>query len=138
MKSGIFSFFLLIATLVVTAAVATYADVTMAQNSGSAQAQANAPQPLKQVEPQYVCMVTNKLYDKSQIPVVVGDKTYYGCCQMCEAKLKEDPASRMATDPVSGKEVDKSTTVIGAAPDGQVYYFESVEDLTAYGKTANQ
>ncbi len=129
---------LLIMALLLTAAVTIYAGVSMAENSDSTPAEVNAAQPLKQVESKYVCMVTNQLYNKEQIPVVVGDKTYYGCCQMCEAKLKEDPSSRMAVDPVSGKEVDKSTAVIGASADGKVYYFESVEDLTAYGKTAGQ
>jgi YHS domain-containing protein len=129
---------LLIAALVLTAAVTIYEGVSMAQSSDSSPAQVNTAQPLKQVESKYVCMVTNQLYDKEQIPVAVGDKTYYGCCQMCEAKLKEDPSSRTAIDPVSGKEVDKSTAVIGASADGKVYYFESVEDLTAYGKTASQ
>lgn len=132
MNSGISRTVLLfIVTLVLSAAAVLYAGVAIAQDSGSGQ-------PLKQVEPQYVCMITNQLYDKVQIPVVVEDKTYYGCCQMCEAKLKEDPLSRMAVDPVSGKEVDKSTAVIGASPDGKVYYFESLEDMTAYGKTAGQ
>lgn len=129
---------LLIMALLLTAAVTIYAGVSMAENPDSTPAEVNAAQPLKQVESKYVCMVTNQLYNKEQIPVVVGDKTYYGCCQMCEAKLKEDPSSRMAVDPVSGKEVDKSTAVIGASADGKVYYFESVEDLTAYGKTAGQ
>jgi YHS domain-containing protein len=124
--------------LLLTAAFTIYAGVSMAENPDSSPAQADADQPLKQVESKYVCMVTNQLYNKEQIPVVVEDKTYYGCCQMCEAKLKEDPTSRMAVDPVSGKEVDKSTAVIGASADGKVYYFESVEDLTAYGKTSNQ
>jgi YHS domain-containing protein len=124
--------------LLLTAAFTIYAGVSMAENPDSSPAQADAAQPLKQVESKYVCMVTNQLYNKEQIPVVVEDKTYYGCCQMCEAKLKEDPTSRMAVDPVSGKEVDKSTAVIGASADGKVYYFESVEDLTAYGKTSNQ
>jgi YHS domain-containing protein len=109
-----------------------------AQNQGSDSTQANAQPELKQVESKYVCMVTNQLYGKEQIPVAVEGKMYYGCCQMCEAKLKEDPSSRMATDPVSGKEVDKSTAVIGAAPDGKVYYFENVEDLRAFGNTTNQ
>jgi YHS domain-containing protein len=124
--------------LLLTAAFTIYAGVSMAENPDSSPAQADAAQPLKQVESKYVCMVTNQLYNKEQIPVVVEDKTYYGCCQMCEAKLKEDPSSRMAVDPVSGKEVDKSTAIIGASADGKVYYFESVEDLTAYGKTSNQ
>jgi hypothetical protein len=32
------------------------------------------------------------LYDNEQIPVAVDGKMYYGCCQMCEAKLKEGPS----------------------------------------------
>jgi YHS domain-containing protein len=39
---------------------------------------------------------------------------------------------------VSGKRVDKSTAVIGAAPDGKVYYFENAEDLKAFAKTQGQ
>jgi len=129
---------LLIFALVLTAALSLYTVQASAQNQGSDTTQANTSTDLKQVESKYVCMVTNQLYDKEQIPVAVEGKMYYGCCQMCEAKLKEDPSSRMATDPVSGKEVDKSTAVIGAAPDGKVYYFESIEDLRAFGSTTNQ
>jgi YHS domain-containing protein len=129
---------LLIFALVMTAALTFYIVEASAQNQGSGSAQANTPAELKQVESKYVCMVTDQLYDKEQIPVAVDGKTYYGCCQMCEAKLKGDPSSRMAADPVSGKEVDKSTAVIGAAPDGKVYYFENAEDLKAYANTQGQ
>jgi YHS domain-containing protein len=123
---------ILIFSLVLIAALTLYMGEAGAQNQGTI-----SPE-LKQVESKYVCMVTNQLYDKEQIPVAVDGKTYYGCCQMCEAKLKEDPSSRMATDPVSGKEVDKSTAVIGAAPDGKVYYFENAEDLKAFANSQNQ
>jgi len=123
---------ILIFSLVLIAALTLYMGEASAQNQG------NISPELKQVESKYVCMVTNQLYDKEQIPVAVDGKTYYGCCQMCEAKLKEDPSSRMATDPVSGKEVDKSTAVIGAAPDGKVYYFENAEDLKAFANSQNQ
>jgi YHS domain-containing protein len=123
---------ILIFSLVLIAALTLYMGEAGAQNQGT-----TSPE-LKQVESKYVCMVTNQLYDKEQIPVAVDGKTYYGCCQMCEAKLKEDPSSRMATDPVSGKEVDKSTAVIGAAPDGKVYYFENAEDLKAFANSQNQ
>ena len=129
---------LLIFALVLTAALTLYTVQASAQNQGSDTTQANTSTDLKQVESKYVCMVTNQLYDKEQIPVAVDGKTYYGCCQMCEAKLKEDPSSRMATDPVCGKEVDKSTAVIGAAPDGKVYYFENAEDLKAFANTRGQ
>ena len=123
---------ILIFSLVLIAALTLYMGEAGAQNQGI-----TSPE-LKQVESKYVCMVTNQLYDKEQIPVAVDGKMYYGCCQMCEAKLKEDPSSRMATDPVSGKEVDKSTAVIGAAPDGKVYYFENAEDLKAFANSQNQ
>jgi len=123
---------ILIFSLVLIAALTLYMGEASAQNQGTI-----SPE-LKQVESKYVCMVTNQLYDKEQIPVAVDGKTYYGCCQMCEAKLKEDPSSRMATDPVSGKEVDKSTAVIGASPDGKVYYFENAEDLKAFANSQNQ
>jgi YHS domain-containing protein len=123
---------ILIFSLVLIAALTLYMGEAGAQNQGT-----TSPE-LKQVESKYVCMVTNQLYDKEQIPVAVDGKMYYGCCQMCEAKLKEDPSSRMATDPVSGKEVDKSTAVIGAAPDGKVYYFENAEDLKAFANSQNQ
>jgi YHS domain-containing protein len=84
------------------------------------------------IESRYVCMINNQSFSKEQIPVEVDGKTYYGCCQMCEARLKSDPGSRRAVDPFSGNEVDKAVAVTGAAPDGTVYYFESEENLKAF------
>src|SRR3990170_6550898 len=72
----------------------------------------------------HVCMVNNMDMGKPQIPVKVGDQTYYGCCKMCEGILKKDRSARFAKDPVSGKEVDKAKAVIGAKPNGEVLYFE--------------
>lgn len=93
---------------------------------------ASAEIQLREVENSKVCMINNKLFAEEQIPVQVEGKTYYGCCEMCEAKLKENPQSRMAIDLVSKKEVDKATAVIGAGPDGKVYYFESEENLKSF------
>ena len=139
MNTRIFSISsLMIFSLCLIAALTLFLNEPRAQNSGTDNTQAVTSPGLTQVESKYVCMVTNQLYDKEQIPVAVDGKTYYGCCHMCEAKLKEDPASRTAIDPVSGKEVDKSTAVIGAAEDGKVYYFESPEDLRAFGNSTNQ
>ena len=87
---------------------------------------------LVQVESKYVCMMTDHLFPKEQIPVVVENKTYYGCCEMCEARLKANAESRVAVDPVSGEQVDKAVAVIGATPAGGVYYFESVENLKSF------
>jgi len=96
-------------------------------------AEPEAPFPtLHRVEAQYVCMVNNKMFSVVQIPVEVEGKTYYGCCQMCEARLKQDAAIRKAVDPVSGAEVDKADAVIGAKRDGSVYYFETEENYEAF------
>jgi YHS domain-containing protein len=87
---------------------------------------------LKQVEAKYVCMINNQVFQKEQIPIKVGKQTYYGCCDMCKERLGKDPKSRVAVDPVSKKEVDKSKAVIGADAEGTVYYFENAENLNRY------
>lgn len=93
-------------------------------------------EPLERVEPVRVCMVNNTVFPRDQIPVEVDGKTYFGCCEMCKGRLAKDAAVRTATDPVSGKPVDKATAVIGAGPDGKVQYFESEETFAKYGKGA--
>lgn len=89
---------------------------------------------VSEVDSKYVCMVTNKLFPNTQIPVEVADKTYYGCCEMCKAQLAENPSKRVATDPVSGNIVDKADAVIGAAQNGSVYYFENKANLDSFSK----
>lgn len=97
-----------------------------------AQSMAHAGQLKKVSDPSYVCMVNNTIMNKPQIPVKVGDTTYYGCCEMCSGTLKKDRKARFATDPVSGKEVDKATAVIGAKANGEVLYFESEKTFQTF------
>ena len=87
---------------------------------------------LRIVETINVCMVNNMDMGKPQIPVKVGDQTYYGCCKMCVGTLNKDRSARFATDQVSGKEVDKAKAVIGAKPNGEVLYFESEKNLQSF------
>lgn len=87
---------------------------------------------LRQIEPRFVCMVNNSLFDRPQIPVEVGGKTYFGCCPMCKERLATDAELRQSMDPVSGRMVDKATAVIGVLPSGAVVYFESEENLAAH------
>ena len=93
---------------------------------------------LQRVEAKFVCMITDKHFDTKQIAVPVGDNTYYGCCEMCVQKLNANRDSRYAIDPVSGARVDKSQAVLGAGPDDTVYYFESVETLRAFDRSADE
>ena len=79
-----------------------------------------------------VCMVNNQFMGRPQIPVEVGGKTYFGCCEMCKKRLADNPAARAANDPVSGKPVDKATAVIARRASGEVLYFESAENFERY------
>src|SRR5687768_677730 len=87
---------------------------------------------LTKVETQMVCMINEHAMGKPQIPVEVDGKTYYGCCEMCKKALAENDEKRAATDPVTGKKVDKATAVIAAQEDGRVFYFESNETLAKH------
>lgn len=87
---------------------------------------------LERVPVDHVCMVNDTYFPKPQIPVAVGSKTYFGCCEMCKGRLATDTVVRTATDPVSGKPVDKATATIGALPSGKVLYFENEKNLKAY------
>lgn len=95
-----------------------------------------AAEPIERVDAKRVCMITNAYFPKDQIPVQVDGKTYFGCCEMCKGKLSSDATSRTATDPISGKPVDKATAVIGATPDGKVLYFENDSTFTQYKNRA--
>ena len=96
------------------------------------QSQKPKEESLVQVEAKYVCMINNQVFDKEQIAIEVENRTYYGCCAMCKDKLRNDAKSRVATDPVSGKKVDKAKAVIGASSDGKVFYFENAENLKKF------
>lgn len=86
----------------------------------------------RQVEPSMVCMTNNRDMGKEQIPVNVGDQTYYGCCKMCAKTLSKNAESRQAVDPVTGNKVDKAKAIIGALPGGDAYYFESEKSFKAF------
>jgi YHS domain-containing protein len=84
------------------------------------------------VQARFVCMITNKVFVEEQIRIPLDDRVYYGCCQMCVAKINDNKESRYTTDPVTGKRVNKADAVIGADESGAVYYFESNETLDAF------
>jgi len=93
---------------------------------------------LTKVEPKTVCMINEHAMGKDQIPVEVEGKTYYGCCEMCKKALASDASKRVATDPVSGKQVDKATAVIAAQEDGRVFYFENDANLAKWNEKAKK
>jgi len=93
-------------------------------------------QPIVRVAADHVCMGmgVNRVFDKELLPAVVEGKTYFGCCEGCQATLQKDPKSRIAVDPVTGKVVDKATAVIGALPNGVVRYFENEQTMKQFAQ----
>ena len=81
------------------------------------------------------CMVNDAYMGKTQIPVPVNGKTYYGCCEMCVGKLTNDETARIGIDPFSKKPVDKTEAyIVVMKAEGDVAYFESQENYLKYIK----
>ena len=87
---------------------------------------------VKQINAKNVCFMNKTRFNHGLKSVNVDGKTYYGCCPDCLEKLKSDPAARVDTDPVSGKQVDKATAVIGVDKAGKIYFFENIENLKKF------
>ncbi|MFT2008709.1 hypothetical protein ACMA1I_08545 [Pontibacter sp. 13R65] len=84
---------------------------------------------------EFVCMVNNAYMGKAQFPVEFEGKQYYGCCQMCVKAIQNERRVRVALDPYTGKEVDKSFAFIALKPgsvNGEVFYFESEATFESY------
>ena len=89
----------------------------------------------EQIPNELVCMVNDAFMGIEQIPVEAEGKTYYGCCQMCVAKIKENTDNvRYTIDPYSGEKVDKAEAFIAFKPGQQkeVLYFSSEGNYNAY------
>jgi len=80
-----------------------------------------------------VCMVNNQFMGRDQIPMQFEDRTYYGCCAGCVTRIQSDPSVRVATDPVTGHQVDKATAVMAQDSEGNVQYFESQGSFAQFG-----
>ncbi|MBI3600169.1 MAG: hypothetical protein HY097_05955 [Nitrospinae bacterium] len=96
--------------------------------------QAHGGLSLQRVQLEQVCMVNDSFGGKPQIPVIVDDKTYYGCCPGCAERIKNDLSVRIATDPLSGAKVDKAKAVTGANDKGNVFYFENEENFEKFAE----
>lgn len=77
-------------------------------------------------------MVNDQFMGRTQIPVLVDGRTYYGCCAACKDKLEKQPSVRTARDPVTGEDVDKAKAVIVQDASGKVLYFASEATLRRY------
>jgi len=87
---------------------------------------------VKKIEPKTVCMAMDVVAGASLPAVVVAGKSYYYGTTDCSEQLVSDAARRVAIDPVTHKEVDKSEAVVAVTPEGKVLYFESDKTLAQY------
>lgn len=82
-----------------------------------------------------VCMVNNAYMGKDQFEVPYDGKTYYGCCNMCVERIPNDETARKATDPFTGKEIDKANAyIVLKDQQGNVDYFENEENYKKFSQ----
>lgn len=84
-----------------------------------------------------VCMVGDEIKFKEIRPVNIDGKTYWACCDKCEAKLNRNyKDTRFTTDPYSGIKISKADAVIFQNPEkkGKVLFFESSSNYNEYLK----
>jgi len=86
-----------------------------------------------------VCMVNDAFMGIKQFPVPMGDKMYYGCCEKCVDKIKNNRQLRYAKDPLTGEEVDKASAfiVMKSKEDHSVYYFKSEDNYNKFQSSNN-
>jgi YHS domain-containing protein len=91
------------------------------------------------LQTELVCMVNDAYMGIKQFPVPVENKMYYGCCEQCVDKIKDNENIRYTKDPFTGEKVDKALAfiVMKSEADRSVYYFKSKDNYLQYLKTLN-
>lgn len=113
--------------------IAALAAVTLAAASATGAARAATPD-VSVPERSRVCMMQDSVMTTPAIPLSHGGKTYYGCCEMCKAKIAAEPTRyTVARDPVSGAAVDKATAEL-LSVDGRVLYFQSAANRDTFAR----
>ncbi|MFQ5353855.1 MAG: hypothetical protein ACE5DR_02810 [Thermodesulfobacteriota bacterium] len=106
--------------------------------AGTAATPEDPAQWLKRVDNNDVNMVTNRLSVKGQKAVHLDGKDYYVPNDEYGLAFSLNPSLRFATDPVTGRKVDKSGALVYADYENKVLYFESEESyqdfLSAFSK----
>lgn len=130
------------AVLTIVASIFFVACQSGTTNDTSIETANSTPQVGDHVPNNLVCMVNNAYMGMPQLEVEYEGRTYYGCCDMCQERIPKEKEARIAIDPYSLKDVDKSEAYIVLVGDqGQVAYFENkknYQELIAKSNLAKQ
>lgn len=89
---------------------------------------------IQSIDPSYVCMPQNKVFDRKMLSVNIVGKTYYGCCENCiELLQNETEKYAYALDPITGEKVDKAKAFI-LEMRGNAIYFASEENARKFSE----
>ena len=85
---------------------------------------------MERIDQSLVCMVNDTYMGVPQILIQVEGKDYYGCCEGCKNRLKNEMKIRFALDPLTKELVDKADAfiVLTSGGNGRVLYFSSGEN----------
>lgn len=135
---GITQITIVLLSIMITITMLSGCSAQQEKHSHEEQESANASLPVSGIslDHKLICMVNNTYMGTDQIPVIVENKTYYGCCDNCVKAINTDETVRMAIDPFSKIEVDKAMAVITLNPEkkGSVLYFESEQNAKEFLK----
>lgn len=87
-----------------------------------------------------VCMEDDLYSSNTRTPVLIMNKTYYGCNKKAIKYLSTNESLRFAIDPVNKATIDKATAIISLHPErnGKVIYFGSKQTYDRYLMTLKQ
>ncbi len=87
---------------------------------------------LLRVDPTQACMSGDAYTPSKLLSVNIEGNTYYYCNEESSSRFTEDASVRYSIDPISKKQVNKATAIIGRTRRGKLYYFESEEHLAEF------
>lgn len=94
----------------------------------------------KPVSDSVVCMVSGLVKNKAILPIEIGGKTYWGCCDNCLMQLRNNIENVLyAKDPYSGTLICKAGALKRLDPENNKYvlYFETDRNYEVYLRALN-
>ncbi len=87
---------------------------------------------LTRVDASKVNMVTNRVEEHAQNSVDINGRSYSVASDSYARTLKLNPSLRLATDPITGKKIDKSEAQTFADASGKVFYFANDSSFKSF------
>jgi len=89
----------------------------------------------KELPSELICMYGDEIQVKPTISFLIGDETFYACCERCQRKIINNfHGSQFTSDPFSHERIKKSNAIIAMDKynEGRVNYFKSIDNFKQF------